>query len=125
MQHEFQGKTAIVTGGANGIGLATARLLAKAGADVWVIDVEEQHPLEMAADFGAHGTVADVTNRESLQRAFAQAGEDVDVVVACAGVAHTASLDETKPSDWDRTIAVNLTGVFHTVQLAATRMIRR
>jgi 3-oxoacyl-[acyl-carrier protein] reductase len=125
MQFDFTGKTAVVTGGANGIGLATARLLSEYKADVWVIDVEDQHPLERASTFGAHGTVADVRSRESLEAAFAQAGNDVDMVIACAGIVSEATLADTNPSDWDRIIAVNLTGVFHTLQIAAQTMIKR
>jgi 3-oxoacyl-[acyl-carrier protein] reductase len=125
MLFDFTGKTAVVTGGANGIGLATSRLLAASHADVWVIDVEDAHPLERVAGFGAHGTVADVTNRDSLEAAFEQAGDELDIVVACAGIVNTASLVDTKVSDWDRILAVNLTGVFHTVQIAARKMISR
>lgn len=125
MQFDFTGKTAIVTGGANGIGLATARLLSASHADVWVIDMGTEDPLERAAEFGAHGTSADVTSRESLEAAFGQAGEEPDIVVACAGVVSMASLADTKMSDWERTINVNLTGVFHTVQIAARKMIPR
>ena len=91
MLFDFTGKTAVVTGGANGIGLATSRLLAASHADVWVIDVDDAHPLERVAGFGAHGTVADVTNRQSLESAFDQAGEDLDIVVACAGVVNGLS----------------------------------
>src|SRR5687767_14393127 len=106
MQFDFTGKTAIVTGGANGIGLAAARMLSKGKADVWVIDVEDQHPLERAAEFGAHGTAADVRSRESMEAAFAQAGEDLDIVIACAGIVSEASLADINPADWDRIIAI-------------------
>jgi NAD(P)-dependent dehydrogenase (short-subunit alcohol dehydrogenase family) len=125
MQYDFNGKVAVITGGANGIGLATTRLLSQAKADVWVIDMEQEGPLERAAEFGAHGTTADVTNRASLEAAFDQAGDDLDIVVACAGIVSTASLAETKPADWEKIIAVNLTGMFHTVQIAAKKMIKR
>jgi len=125
MQFDFKGKTAIVTGGANGIGLAVSRLLANSGADVWVVDTELQEPLERAAGFGAHGTTADVRDRDSLAAAFDQAGDDLDIVVSCAGVVSTATVEETKPADWDRIIGVNLTGVFNTVQIAARKMMRR
>lgn len=119
------GRTALVTGGANGIGLATSKLLAASNADVWVIDVEDARPLERAAGFGAHGTAADVTNRESLEAAFEQAGGEIEIVVACAGIVNEASLVDTKVTDWERILAVNLTGVFHTVQIAARKMIAR
>ena len=125
MQFDFSGKTAVVTGGANGIGLAAARLLSGSGADVWVLDMANEHPLERAAGFGAHGTAADVTNRESLEAAFEQAGHEIDIVVACAGTVSEATLVETKPSEWDRIINVNLTGMFNTIQIAARKMIAR
>jgi NAD(P)-dependent dehydrogenase (short-subunit alcohol dehydrogenase family) len=125
MQFDLTGKTAVVTGGANGIGLATAKLLAQHKAEVWVIDVEDQHPLEHASTFGAHGTVADVRNRESLEAAFLQAGDELDIVVACAGIVSESPVADTNPADWDRIIGINLTGVFHTVQIAAQRMIKR
>jgi NAD(P)-dependent dehydrogenase (short-subunit alcohol dehydrogenase family) len=60
-----------------------------------------------------------VTNRESLEKAFDQASEELDIVVACAGIVNTASLVDTKLSNWERIITVNLTGVFHTVQITA------
>lgn len=125
MHFDFQGKTAVVTGGANGIGLAVAQLLAKSNADVWVMDVESQQPLERSAEFGAHGVSADVTSRESLERAFDEVGDDLDIVVSCAGVVSIAGVTETKQQEWDRVLAVNLTGVFHTVQIAANKMMKR
>jgi len=67
------------------------------------------------------GVVADVTDHESLSRAFAEVGH-VDVVVANAGVAKVAGLEATTLEDWERTIGVNLTGVFLTVQVAAAAM---
>lgn len=63
----------------------------------------------------------DVTNRARLAEAFERAG-DIDIVVANAGVGSPAALDATSPELWERTIAVNLSGVFHTVQIAAARM---
>ncbi|MCS6951242.1 MAG: SDR family NAD(P)-dependent oxidoreductase [Bryobacterales bacterium] len=121
MQLDFHGKTAIVTGGANGIGLAAARILASAGAAVWILDLASERPAEVAATFGARGYVADVTDRASLEAAFDAAGAP-DVVVANAGIGAPAELNATTREQWDRTIAVNLTGVFETVQAAAARM---
>jgi NAD(P)-dependent dehydrogenase (short-subunit alcohol dehydrogenase family) len=121
MTLDFSGKMAVVTGGANGIGLATARALASGGAKVWIFDLERERPAEAAAAFGASGTVADVTRRESLDAAFALTGAP-DIVVANAGTACEAELTGTTRENWDRTLAVNLTGVFETVQAAATLM---
>jgi NAD(P)-dependent dehydrogenase (short-subunit alcohol dehydrogenase family) len=121
MHVDFHGKTAIVTGGANGIGLAAAKALAGAGAAVWIVDLEKEKPAEVAASFGAHGRAADVTDRASLEAAFEAAGAP-DVVVANAGIGAPRELTATTAEEWHRTIGVNLTGVFYTVQLAAVRM---
>lgn len=119
----FQGKNVVVTGGANGIGLAISKSLAAAGGLVWIFDLAAEKPAEAARPIGARGCVADVTDRRSLERAFEEAGVP-DVVVANAGVGGTASLEETTPERWNRTLAVNLSGAFHTVQIAAERMKR-
>ncbi|MCU0229077.1 MAG: SDR family oxidoreductase [Bryobacterales bacterium] len=121
MPAELKGKTAMVTGGANGIGLAVARELTRCGAEVWVLDIPSAQPEVVAATFGARGCAADVTHRPSLAAAFASM-PTVDLVVANAGTAIVASLDETTEEIWERTMALNLTGVFHTVQLAAEAM---
>ena len=121
MPLDFTGKTAVVTGGANGIGLACARTLVAGGATVWIFDLEEERPSEAAAAFGAKAHAVDVTDRASLKTAFAAVGAP-DVVVANAGVAPPNDFSATTVEDWDRTIAVNLSGVFHTVQIAAELM---
>jgi 3-oxoacyl-[acyl-carrier protein] reductase len=124
MQLDFSGKTVIVTGGANGIGLAVSQNFANAGASVWILDLPAENPVETASSFGAQACLADVTDRQSLERGFAQA-PDPDVVVANAGIGSTSSFSNTTPELWNRTLAVNLTGAFHTVQIAADRMKRR
>jgi len=121
---EFSGKTAVVTGGANGIGLATARLLRSSGANVWIFDLEKEKPEEVAASFAAQGCVVDVADRASIEAGF-QRLEALDILVANAGTAKISNLTDTAQSDWDRTIAVNLSGVFHSVQIAARRMKER
>jgi NAD(P)-dependent dehydrogenase (short-subunit alcohol dehydrogenase family) len=121
MRLDLSGKTAVVTGGANGIGLAAARALAGCGALVWVFDLERERPAEVAASFGASGCVADVTDRAALEAAFERVGAP-DIVVANAGMSAEFELTSTSQELWDRTLAVNLSGVFHTVQIAAAGM---
>lgn len=121
MPLEFHNKRAIVTGGANGIGLATARLLWSYGADVHLFDLGRENPQEVAAAFGATGHVADVTDFDRLDAVFDELGVP-DVVVANAGIVQWAPMSETTSEQWDRTIAVNLTGIYNTVQVAARRM---
>jgi len=104
MRFDFTGRKAIVTGGASGIGAATADLLRRAGADVIVIDRE-----------------TDVADRAALERAFERAGA-TDIVVANAGVGSQAALNETSDQLWHNTLAVNLTGVFYTIRAAAALM---
>ena len=84
MALNFTGKSAVVTGGANGIGLAVAQAMAKGGAQVWIFDLEGEDPRAVAAGFGARACVADVTDRASLDAAFTQTGPP-DILVANAG----------------------------------------
>jgi len=121
MRLDFTGKTAVVTGGANGIGLACARRLAEAGAAVWIFDLARENPAEAGAAFGARGCAMDVTDRASIEAGLEQSGPP-DVVVANAGTAVVRSLAETTRADWDRTIAINLTGLYETIQAASERM---
>lgn len=112
MNLNFSNKTAVVTGGSNGIGFASAERLRQSGADVWVFDPEAQ---------GERGVVCDVSDRGSVEAAFAKVPK-VDVVVANAGMVRFADFKSTTVEDWNRTLAVNLSGAFHTVQAAAARM---
>jgi len=117
----LSGKLAVVTGGANGIGFATAKLLAASGASVAIFDLEREDPQSIAKQIGARGFAVDVTSRESLDAAFAAAGTP-DIVIANAGIVAEADLVEQTTEDWERTLSVNLTGAFHTVQSAARLM---
>jgi len=101
----FAGQTAIITGGASGIGAAVTRLLAALGAETHVFD----------------RPAVDVTARQTLEAAFAAAPVP-DVVIANAGIGWPTPLGDTSEDQWQRTLDVNLTGVFRTVQLAAQRM---
>jgi len=121
MPLDFSGRVAVVTGGANGIGLAAARALAAGGAKVWIFDLERERPAEVARSLGANARHVDVTDRSSIDAAFEQSGAP-DIVVANAGMGVWAPVDETSADAWNRVIAVNLSGVFHTVQAAALRM---
>ncbi|MBI4892237.1 MAG: SDR family oxidoreductase [Acidobacteria bacterium] len=108
MRIDLSGQRALVTGGSNGIGRAAVEALRACGAEVFSADLEANPPV-------------DVTNPESLQAAFERAGP-VDVVVANAGGAVFAPLDETTVPDWEKLLALNLGGVFHTLRCAAAQM---
>ena len=117
----FSGKVAVVTGGANGIGLAIARLMAQSGAEVWIFDRESENAGNAAKQIGARAIAADVTSRQSLDAAFAEVGAP-DILMANAGVVAEAGFLEHSAETWDRLLAVNLTGMFHSVQAAARLM---
>jgi NAD(P)-dependent dehydrogenase (short-subunit alcohol dehydrogenase family) len=108
---DLKGKTAIVTGAARGIGKATAALLEKAGATVARIDID-----------AAPGIIsADVADEQALERAFKKVGA-VDILVNNAGIAVRKNALEITREDWDRVIAVNLTGLFLCSRIAARTM---
>jgi len=120
---DFQNKNVIVTGGASGIGLATAKAFAAAGALVWIVDLPNPNLAAIAQSMGAQACEADVTSRSSLEDAFARI-PDPSAVIVNAGISSNQFLLETTQEAWDRTLAVNLNGAFHTVQLAAEKMRR-
>lgn len=110
------GKLAVVTGGANGIGSATARLLAAGGATVWVFDRES--PGETSR---ARYCAVDVTSRPSIDEGFAASGAP-DILVVNAGIAEEEDFLDHSVERWERILAVNLTGAFHTIQAGARLM---
>ncbi|MGH9656979.1 MAG: SDR family NAD(P)-dependent oxidoreductase [Bryobacteraceae bacterium] len=118
MAFELTGQTAIVTGAATGIGEAIARRLAEAGATVAVADLDLDGAHAVAASIaGSFAVAIDITRADSAAAAVAQALERtgrIDVLVNNAGIAgRAAPLWEQTDEDWQRVVAVNLTGVFH------------
>jgi len=119
---EFSRKLAVVTGGANGIGLAIAKKLAAAGAGTYILDLERERPAEVAAAFGAHGVVTDCSSRDQIEAAFNSLPSAPDVLMVNAGVVIESEFLSVDPSDWERTLALNLTGAFHAVQVGSRLM---
>jgi meso-butanediol dehydrogenase/(S,S)-butanediol dehydrogenase/diacetyl reductase len=113
----------LITGGASGLGLATARALADRGGRVAVADIDaEQLERATADDQRLIPLQLDVTDAGAVQSAVAHAEEalsGLDTLVTCAGVIHVKPLAEVTEADWDRTLAVNLKGTFLVSQAAA------
>ncbi|MEV1025268.1 SDR family NAD(P)-dependent oxidoreductase [Streptomyces sp. NPDC050264] len=117
------GRVAVVTGGGAGIGLAIAQRLSKDGYKVAILDVVEGAAEQAAASLGgeARGYRADVSDREQVDAALTAARRDLGplaVVVANAAVALRRPFLEMTADEWNRTLAINLTGTFHVVQSA-------
>ena len=129
----FENKVVIITGGGNGIGRATALRFAQEGAHVVVADIESESAARVAEEIRAAGARAlavplDVTERTSvaamLDQTIATLGR-VDVLCAIAGIAPGSPFLEITDAQWERTLAVNLKGVFLCGQLVARQMIRQ
>ncbi len=133
MEHyELTGKVALVTGGARGIGLATARALVARGASVVIVDLDAQDASGAAAqvhDTKALGLAGDVTDRGAMQQAVATTVErfgGLDVVVANAGIAsRVATVRASSSEAFERVLDVNLMGVYRTVDAALPEIVSR
>jgi NAD(P)-dependent dehydrogenase (short-subunit alcohol dehydrogenase family) len=122
------GGVAIVTGGANGIGAATVRLLCGRGLRVAILDVDARAGVALAAELapGAAFFECDVSSEESVEAAFAGAaaslGPRVDVLVTMAALFVYGRVENVQPADWDRVLAVNVKGTALCMAAALRRM---
>ena len=124
----FQGKTALVTGGARGIGAATAALLAREGATVVVADFDEAAAQETASAISGHAVRCDVTERAEVESAVAAAvthGGSLDILVTCAGIIRDNMLFKMSDDDWDAVIDTHLKGTFFAVRAAQQHMVEQ
>ena len=131
-RYSLQGKVALVTGGARGIGLGIAQAFIARGAEVALLDLEAEEVQRSAATLGsdrAMGIGADVTDAAALQAAVATAVErfgGIDVVVANAGIAPTPNTARNMdPVEFERVVEVDLLGVYRTVRAALPEVIAR
>ena len=118
---DFEGLRAIVTGGASGIGAATASMLFSRGARVSVLD--RQEPLNPVN--GIHYLSCDIQDRSSVEKSVhtsASTMGGLDIVINNAGMALPGGIGETTLEDWNRHMAVNLTSVFLGCQMAVQQM---
>jgi 2-hydroxycyclohexanecarboxyl-CoA dehydrogenase len=133
MMQRFEGKTVVVTGGGGGIGGATCRRFAKDGARVAVLDLNVEAAEKVATAIRADGGQAaaircDITDRASVNAAIAateaQLGP-VDVLVNNAGWDVFKPFTKTEPAQWDKLIAINLTGALHMHHAVLPGMVAR
>lgn len=124
MKLDFTGKTVLVTGAASGIGNAVARLLKECGAELFLLDLEPERVQAASSELQCEGVACDLTDIPALERAVASL-PDFDVLMANAGIAAQAPLWSTGTDLWNRTLAVNLGGVFHSLRLTSAGMKRK
>jgi meso-butanediol dehydrogenase / (S,S)-butanediol dehydrogenase / diacetyl reductase len=128
-------KRILITGGASGIGAATAARFLEEGSRVCILDRDAQacarirHELPAANASGLTGSIiADVTDLMQVEAAFAEAirlMDGIDVLINNAGISIRHNFLDITPEEWERVLAVNLTGVFYVAQTAARHMYAR
>ncbi len=130
MEQALQGKVALITGAARGVGAEIARQFVAQGATVIVADLDEPAAHALAGELGAsaHGLRFDVRDRAGVRAAVESVGRargGLDILVNNAGLLANGAFDATGGEAWDNLVAVNLTGLYNCVQAAVPAMRRR
>lgn len=127
---EIKNTAVVITGGASGMGAATARILAKAGAKVALLDINQVSAKMVADEIGGIALACDVTNSESVEAALSAAASQhgaARICINCAGIVHSRRMINKQgpmPLDeYERVIKINLLGTFNVMRLAAAAMI--
>jgi NAD(P)-dependent dehydrogenase (short-subunit alcohol dehydrogenase family) len=132
MDTNLAGQTAVITGGARGIGLAAARALAAEGADIGLLDLldtVEESARSIADDFGVHayGQRLDVTDQDATNAAFDAIAEQLSVpqiLLTAAGIEINGDSVDVTADQWRKVIDVNLTGTFFAAQSFGRRLLK-
>jgi len=129
MKSRLNHKTAIVTGGASGIGRAIAQKFAANGARVCIIDIDANQTESLVREINAEGgnaeaEICDITNQTQVNSVFQQIFQrgKVDVLVNSAGIVHIGTLESTTAQDFERVFRVNVIGMYHCMQACITHM---
>ena len=118
----LEGRKALVTGGASGIGAAIAARLAAEGAEVWVGDIDGEGAARVAGEVNGHALELDVTSLDSARAAIEAIGGTLDVLVNNAGTDEFGFFTYTSPEQWQKLIGINLVGVFNCTHAALPGM---
>lgn len=124
----FTDKIAVITGGGSGIGAATAKLLAREGAIVVVVDLVLEAAQAVAAKIGGLAIAADVADRHAVEAFVAQtvaAHGQIDILVNNAGIGCFGRTPDLAPDTWERVIAIDLNAVFYACRAAIPHMTGR
>lgn len=129
----LEGKTALITGGARGLGKSMAEALAQAGANLVIVDIELESAKKAAEELALLGTktlgiAVDVTNETQVKTAIEQIVSDfgeLNVVINNAGICQKITVEEQSLEDWKKTMDVNVNGVFLVSKYAGNQMRRQ
>ncbi len=123
----LNGKTAIITGAARGIGKAIAKLFSEEGANLILVDLDETELKKTAIEIGVESFVADISNAEDAEKAVKTAIDkygSLDILINNAGITRDALAIRMKPEDFELVLKVNLTGAFLMAKAAARVMMK-
>ena len=129
----LEGKNAVVTGAAQGIGNAIACEIARRGANVAILDINEEKAKLAAKEIEKYGTkvfffLCDITNYEQLEKTFLKINEifgGIHILVNNAGINKRKPLQDLTKAEWDAEIAVNLSAIFYCSKIAAEYMVKQ
>lgn len=133
MAKKLDGKVAVITGGASGIGAATARLFASEGAKLVLVDLNEEKGLAFQDELKSEGhealfVKADITSEEDVKNFYEQAVSTfgkVDIVFNNAGIGRTVPTEEVTYEEWRKTVNVDLDGVFLVAQAGIKQFLKQ
>ncbi len=119
MKFDLSGKKAVVTGGSSGIGKAIVETLDEKGAEVFIVDLNENPSHKKT---GIHTILADITQGDELKKSLAYLPKNIDILVNNAGIGFVGNIEQTKEEDFDQLYKVNVKGVFNCVKAILPRM---
>src|SRR5699024_3365372 len=133
MDIQFEGKTAVVTGGGSGIGRAISKKIAASGAHVCLLEYDEESGRAVCDEIkeaGGRGSFyqCDVSDQGEVHGVFDKIAEDrpqVDILINNAGVAHIGNVEDTSEQDFDRIYSVNVKGVYNCIHATIGRMVEQ
>ena len=127
----LEGKVAVITGGAQGIGKATVEKFLSEGAQVAIWDINQEKGQKLASDLSKEGQVCrfyqvDTTDLATTEEAAATVFQEfgkIDILINNAGITRDATMKKITEEAWDKVISVNLTGVFHCTKVISPYMV--
>lgn len=118
----LDGKIALITGGASGIGEAASRAFTQAGAKVIILDLNLKAASTLATALGGQAIECDITDEDQVANAFAQVPH-LDLLVNNAGIGLVGSIEETEAADFDRVFRINVGGLFKVTKAAMPKLL--